>query len=135
MVALNRQGDEEIIKRYREEHPWGMSCSIDLKGCDPAAIRDANMIREFVRQACDLIEMKRYGETKIVKFGDDPRVSGYSMTQLIETSMISAHFADQTDSAYVDLFSCKEYPPTKFAQFCKKFFKAKDMDLNIIFRF
>jgi hypothetical protein len=31
--------------------------------------------------------MRRYGETQVVYFGDDPRVTGFSLTQLIATSL------------------------------------------------
>ena len=48
-------------------------------------------------------------ENAVVHFGDDPKVEGFSMTQLIETSLISGHFANKTMSAYLDIFSCKWY--------------------------
>ena len=83
---------------------------------------------------CDLIQMKRFGETMVVHFGQDPRVSGFSMTQLVETSLISGHFANCTNAVYLDIFSCKEYPPHKTADFCKKFFEAKDMKIHVTFR-
>jgi S-adenosylmethionine/arginine decarboxylase-like enzyme len=47
------------------------------------------------------------------------------MTQLIETSLISAHFANQSNTTYLDVFSCKAYDPEVVAQFAKQFFKAK----------
>jgi len=45
------------------------------------------------------------------------------MTQLIETSLISAHFANQSNTTYLDVFSCKAYDPKTVADFSKKFFK------------
>jgi hypothetical protein len=47
------------------------------------------------------------------------------MAQLIETSLVFGHFANQSNVAYPDIFSCKEYPSKKAADFCKKFFEAK----------
>lgn len=114
--------DSQIIKRYKKEKPWGMSMSVDLYGCNPNTIRDAKKIKQFVLDLCDLIGMKRYEDTQVVNFGEDPRVSGYSMTQLIETSLISGHFANASNAAYLDIFSCKEYPPEKVISFCKSFF-------------
>ena len=127
--------DEEIISLYKKEKPWGMSCSVDLKNCNPKTIRDAEKIKEFVRKLCDLIDMNRFGDTVVVNFGEDERVSGFSMTQLIETSLISGHFANSTNAAYLDIFSCKSYPPVKTAEFCKKFFGAKGYKMNIEFRY
>jgi S-adenosylmethionine/arginine decarboxylase-like enzyme len=126
--------DEELLENYRNQGAWGLYCSIDLKECNPDTIRNAEKIKEFVVQLCELIDMKRYGEAQVVHFGEDPAVTGYSMTQLIETSLISGHFANQTNAAYLDVFSCKAYAPHKAAEFCKQFFEAKDYNLNIVFR-
>lgn len=88
---------------------WGISSSIDIYGCEPSLIRDADHIRKFVVDLCELIGMKRFGDTLIVHFGEDERVAGYSMVQLIETSLISAHFANESNTTYLDVFSCKPY--------------------------
>ena len=127
-----------LIKNYREEFEktaaWGMLTSIDIHGCDSDLIRDPEAIREFTIQLCDLIQMKRFGEPVIVNFGEDERVSGYSLTQLIETSLISAHFANQSNTVYLDVFSCKYYDPDQTAEFAKNFFKGKDYARNIVLR-
>ncbi len=91
--------------------PWGILSCIDLHDCDAKTIRNAEKIRQFVVELCHLIEMKRFGETQVVNFGEEERVAGYSMTQLIETSLISAHFANLTNTTYLDVFSCKVYDP------------------------
>lgn len=136
MIYGNIYGsDEEITSLYEKEKPWGMSCSVDLKNCNPETIRNAEEIKRFAIELCDLIDMKRFGETTVVNFGEDERVSGFSMTQLIETSLISGHFANQTNAAYLDIFSCKSYPPVKTAEFCKKFFGAKEYNLSVNFRY
>lgn len=119
---------------FEAKGSWGILSSIDIHDCDPELIRSAAAIKEFVVQLCDLIEMKRFGETMIVHFGEDERVAGYSMTQLIETSLISAHFANQTNNVYLDVFSCKYYEPEIAAEFAKKFFKGKDYHLNVVMR-
>ncbi|MBC7879641.1 MAG: S-adenosylmethionine decarboxylase [Anaerolineales bacterium] len=82
-------------------------------------MQDADAIREFVKILCDRIKMRRYGETQVVFFGDEPRVQGFSMTQLIETSLISAHFADASRAIYLDVFSCAPYDPEDAAMFLK----------------
>ncbi len=119
---------------FKAKGTWGILTSIDIHTCDPELIRSASAIKEFVIQLCDLIKMKRYGDPVIVHFGEDERVAGYSMTQLIETSLISAHFANQTNNVYLDIFSCKYYEPEKAAEFSKTFFKGKDFNLNVILR-
>jgi len=101
---------------------WGLATSIDIYECDPATIRDAEKIRRFVVELCELIEMRRFGDTLVVHFGEDERVAGYSMVQLIETSLISAHFANLTNTVYLDVFSCKMYDPEVVASFAQKYF-------------
>ncbi len=107
---------------------------VDLQGCNPALIRNAEKIHAFVDALCRLIDMKKFGPTVVVDFGKDPRVSGFSMTQLIETSLISGHFANQSNAAYIDIFSCKVYPPYAAATFAKEFFEAQEVSVTINFR-
>ena len=113
---------------------WGISSSIDLYECDLALMQNADVIREFVKILCNRIKMKRYGETQVVYFGEDPRVTGFSMTQLIETSLISAHFADASCAIYLDVFSCAAYEPKEVAEFAKEYFKAASYTLNVTYR-
>ena len=110
---------------------WGVSTSIDLYNCDLALMQDAEAIREFVKILCDRIQMRRYGETQVVFFGDDPRVQGFSMTQLIETSLISAHFADASKAIYLDVFSCAPYDSEDAARFAMEYFKADSYNLHV----
>lgn len=128
------KNEDLIEKEYREKNAWGLLASIDLHSCNPQKIRSAEEIKRFVIELCILIDMKRFGECIIIDFGEDPRVSGFSMTQLIETSLISGHFVNQTNNAYLDIFSCKYYNPKIVAEFAKEFFKAKDYKINYLLR-
>jgi len=116
--------EDSVVDQFISNGSWGISTSIDIYDCNPDSIRDADMIRRFVVELCELIEMKRYGETQVVYFGDDERVSGFSMVQLIETSLISAHFANQTNAVYLDVFSCKAYDPDVVREFSQEFFEG-----------
>ena len=112
-------------EEFNKDELWGMSLSLDLYDCNPDTIRDADKIKEYVKELCDnVIDMKRYGECQVVHFGDDPKVTGFSMTQLIETSLVSGHFANNTNAAYLDIFSCKWYDVEKMVEFSKNFYEA-----------
>jgi S-adenosylmethionine decarboxylase len=113
---------------------WGVSSCIDLYDCDLLLMQDESAIKHFVRELCELIKMRRFGETQVVRFGDDPRVTGFSMTQLIETSLISAHFADNSRAIYLDVFSCAPYDPTETAVFAAQFFNARHHKVQVIAR-
>jgi len=128
-VGTERSFGEVITSSKEDVVPtpalWGLLSSIDIYGCDPETIRDAEKIKEFVIELCDLIEMKRFGDPVVVHFGEDERVAGYSLVQLIETSLISAHFANQTNTVYLDVFSCKIYDPERVEAFSRNFFAGK----------
>lgn len=113
---------------------WGISTSIDLKECDPVLIRSENVIKKFVEELVKLIDMKAFGAPQIVHFGEDEKVAGFTLVQMIETSLISAHFANLSKSAYIDIFSCKEYSQAIAASFCQKFFCASHMNYTTIKR-
>ena len=113
---------QSIVEQAVAQSVWGVATSIDIYECNAETIRDADKIRQFVAALCELIEMRRYGDTQVVHFGEDERVAGYSMVQLIETSLISAHFANQTNTTYLDVFSCRPYEPEVVADFAQSFF-------------
>ncbi len=125
---------QEVNKKEGEIEVWGVSSCIDLYDCDLALMQNADAIREFVKILCDRIKMRRYGETQVVFFGDEPRVQGFSMTQLIETSLISAHFADASRAIYLDVFSCAPYNSEDVAKFAAEYFKASRYNLHVVQR-
>ncbi len=121
-------------EKYTQAQAWGLSTSVDIYDCDPAAIRDADRIKDFVRQLCDRLDMKRFGECHVVSFGEEERVAGFSMTQLIETSLVSGHFANAANSAYLDIFSCKFFEPKVMAEFATAFFGGSRYRMQVSLR-
>jgi S-adenosylmethionine/arginine decarboxylase-like enzyme len=118
----------------RSGKAWGLCTAVDLQDCNPEFIRDAEHIRRYVVELCELIGMKRFGECQVVKFGEG-RVAGYSMVQLISTSLISGHFADDSNNAYLDIFSCKGYDPAVVEAFSKEFFGASRSLATVTLRY
>ena len=121
-------------KAYDKQDPWGVLTSVDIYGCGQNIIRDAKMIEKFVNALCETIEMKPFGNCRVVHFGVDEKIEGFSMTQLIETSLISGHFANATNTAYLDIFSCKFYEPRDVAEFAMAFFKGDHYKMQIALR-
>ncbi len=111
---------------------WGVSACIDLYDCNLDLMQDEAAIRRFAGELCDLIRMRRFGEAQVVRFGDDPRVTGFSLTQLIETSLVSAHFADHSRAIYLDVFSCAPYDPDAAAAFAARFFQAQRRNVQVV---
>jgi S-adenosylmethionine/arginine decarboxylase-like enzyme len=112
---------------------FGLSTSIDLIECDIDHIQSEKIIQMYIDRLCELIEMKKFGDSDIVHFGDD-KVSGYTFTQLIETSLLSGHFCERKKSAYIDIFSCKEYSAEKISKFTESFFCGKLKQIHSMYR-
>jgi S-adenosylmethionine/arginine decarboxylase-like enzyme len=114
---------------------YGMEVILDLHNCDPKVIRSAKALREFTDKMCKVLDMKKFGKTMTPHFGhDDPKTSGYSMLQFIETSSITGHFSESRNSAYINVFSCRMFSAQKTVNFTKKFFKAKKVIARKIVR-
>ena len=121
-------------ENYEKDGPWGILTSLDLFECNPDFLRSEEKIRKYIIELCEHIDMKRFGDPMIVNFGADPRVAGYSLVQLIETSCISGHFANENNSIYIDIFSCKWYDQEFVEEFTKNFFEAKSVKSYVILR-
>jgi len=124
---LDNFDDSKLKSEFDEKQSWGLATGINLYNCNPEYIRSAEKIKEYVYKLCELIEAERFGECIVVDFGENPRVTGFSMMQLIETSLISGHFGMHSNPfAYLDIFSCKYYNPKTVIEFSVKFFQAKN---------
>jgi len=87
---------------------WGYHLVIDAAGCIPESIRCAANINRFTKTLVKKIDMVAYGEPQIVMFGSGNK-KGYTLVQLIETSNITAHFVEESNDMYLDVFSCKPF--------------------------
>jgi S-adenosylmethionine/arginine decarboxylase-like enzyme len=110
---------------------WGILTSIDLKNCDPNIIKDRIAIATYARRLVNLIEMKAYGNPQIIHFGSCKEVEGFTLVQLIETSLIAGHFVNETNEAFIDIFSCKEYDEKNASSFTFNYFNASNMSVKV----
>lgn len=117
-----------------KEDYWGLLTSINLYECSLELITNKDFIIQTTIELCSLIDMKRFGECQVIHFGEDKRVEGFSMYQLIETSNLSAHFSNESKAVYFDVFSCKKYDPKIVLQFLVEKFKADSATMNVLER-
>lgn len=109
-----------------EREPFGWHLVLDLHGCNPAHIADPEHIAEYARQLVTLIGMKPYGDPIITHFGHaTPKTAGYTLAQMIETSLISGHFSEDRGSAHLDVFSCCPFDALAVVGFSRDWFGAK----------
>lgn len=121
-------------EEYELSKAWGLATAIDLHDCDPDLLKNAEAIKDYAGKLCALIEAKPWGPCHVQHFGVNPDVAGYSMMQLVETSLVSGHFANKTNRIFLDIFSCKYYDAIKAIEFSKEFFRAKDVSFRCLIR-
>jgi S-adenosylmethionine/arginine decarboxylase-like enzyme len=112
---------------------WGYHLILDCSGCNNST-KDKETIYQFVKQLINDIEMIAVGEPVIEYLSPTEENSGYSLMQMIMTSNITAHFVDSTQSAYIDVFSCKEFDNSVVIDLVKKYFSPKKIKTTFLTR-
>jgi len=114
---------------------YGKELILDLFECDPKIIRSKKKILEYSNKICNLIKMKKYGKPICERFGfGKDLTAGFSLVQLIESSLVSGHFSELWNQAFIDIFSCKLFDEKMATNFTKKFFKAKKIKNRVLIR-
>ena len=110
------------VRKTSKRQRWGFHLIVDARDCDPQALRSKEIIRAFVKELVPTIDMVAFGEPQIVMFGTGNK-KGYTLVQLIETSDITAHFVEETNDIYLDVFSCKDFKQSEALDVFRKYFK------------
>ncbi len=118
-----------------DSNTFGMEVVLDLYDCNLETIRSKEKLQEYTRELCQVIGMTPYGAPFAERFGlNEAKTAGYSIVQLIETSSITGHFSEEWNSAYINIFSCKEFDPKQAAEFSKDFFEAERVESTLHIR-
>jgi S-adenosylmethionine/arginine decarboxylase-like enzyme len=120
-------------KRKAPKSYWGYHLIVNAASCNPGAIRSSTTIKGFTKELVKRIDMTAYGPPKVVRFGTG-HLMGYSLMQLIETSNITAHFAEESGDAYFDIFSCKTFNPADALAVIREFFHPKAVQSTFLKR-
>ena len=112
---------------------WGYHLILNGRNCIPTSIRSAQHIGVFTSTLVNQIDMVAYGKPEIVMFGTGNK-KGYTLVQLIETSNICAHFVEESDDMYLDVFSCKPFDEKVVKKVVDDFFSPATVDTKLILR-
>jgi len=77
--------------------------------------------------------MVAYGKPQIIMFGTGNK-KGYTLIQLIETSNICAHFVEETNDMYLDVFSCKDFDPQVVRDVVQQYFGPDSVEATALVR-
>ena len=144
---MNYYDDAVVLDGLAEHHrdpmtlvetrqAYGAELLLDLFGCDPRTIGSGERIAAYAVELCDVIGMKRFGDPVVPYFGlADPKTAGYSLVQLIETSLVSAHFSTAWhDFAAVNVHSCMPFDVPRVVEFSVGFFGAARRSFQVLAR-
>ena len=119
---------------------YGKELILDIHNCDSSTFTRKS-IRNFFKELCDLIEMKR---SRLVWWDDwgvpleeqetERHLKGTSAVQFIETSNIVIHTLDILESVYLNIFSCKTFDANVAKEFSQEWFKGKVANSHVIER-
>ena len=112
---------------------WGYHLILDSSRCIPRAIRNKELIGIFAKELVKKIDMVPFGEPQIQHFGSGNK-AGYTLVQLIETSNIVAHFVEETDDMYLDVFSCKQFNLNDVEIMVQKYFNPIHTNRHYLIR-
>ena len=111
---------------------WGYHLLLDCAGC--SNITDKTHIQNFVNALVKQIHMIPVGDTIIELLLPGESNQGYSVMQLITTSNITAHFVDNNNTAYIDVFSCKDFDFEIVKSVVNQYFKPSKIKETFIHR-
>lgn len=111
-------------RQTRKNGAWGYHLIVNAGGCNPESIRSKENITAFSKALVKRIDMVAYGAPRVVRFGSGNK-QGYTLVQLIETSNIMAHFCEETNDVYLDIFSCKPFRPYDAMQIIDEYFHPR----------
>lgn len=116
----------------QEVEEWGQHLFVDLGECDSSLVRDGEHIKSFMENLISTIGMKQFGEVLLQRFAlHDSKVAGYSAMVFLETSSITSHYAEESNSIYIDIFSCSKIDEDRAISFCVDSFKANWVRSNL----
>ena len=119
---------------------YGLELILDLHDCDASQFT-RSAIEGFFIELCELIDMERcnlyfWDDVGVPEEGrqTDPKTKGTSAVQFILTSTIVIHTLDLVKTAYVNIFSCKDFDADEAAAFTAKWFGSTEWTAEVVTR-
>lgn len=118
-----------------KEKVWGQHVVLDLSGCPKDLLANGDNILAWGNALVKAIDMVAYGKPMLEHFATHAlKTAGYTYVQLIETSNICAHFAENLGEVYIDIFSCRDFDTQLALKVTEEFFQPKVSHLRDFYR-
>lgn len=122
------------------EDYYGKELILDLYDCNSDKFTRKH-IKEYFIKLCDLIEMERedlhfwdYDGVLEEDLPTEAHLLGTSAVQFIKTSNIVIHTLNITRTAYLNIFSCKDFDENIAKDFSKSWFEGEVLNDEVIYR-
>ena len=104
-----------------------MHLVIDGFGGDHSKMWDAELVRNFLYEYPDSLEMTRITEPQVLEYqAPKPEDSGVSGFVIIAESHISIHTFPQKSYVNIDIFSCQPFDHERALEDAKKLFELQE---------
>jgi S-adenosylmethionine/arginine decarboxylase-like enzyme len=114
---------------------FGQHLAMNLYDCPQYVLASSTALADYVAKLVDEIGMVAYGPTRIEHFGHAlPQTSGFTVVQMIETSLISGHMVDAERTAWWDVFSCKPFDVDKALALTEEYFNPEVLEWKVLYR-
>ncbi len=113
-------------------HYYGKHMMITAERCN-TAILEKGIMSNFLIQLADDIDMIRFGEPLVERFGDGIHV-GLSAVQLITTSALMTHTNDEARDLYLDVFSCKWFDEQAVIERVEEVYDPENINFQVVLR-
>ena len=104
---------------------------LDFNGCPKKLLTDKENILNWSKELVEAIDMIAYGDPIVEHFASHSyEAAGYTLLQMIETSNIADHFAENIEKVYINVFSCKAFDVEVALGVCKKYFSPAKANMH-----
>lgn len=119
---------------------YGIETIIDLHNCNTAKFNRRD-IKTYFALVCKLLDVRPEDcyfwddlYTPEEKQQTEPKTKGTTAIQFILTSNITIHTLDLLATAFVNVFSCKDYDPQLVEEATVRFFNATQYQTTLVAR-
>ena len=112
---------------------FGLHLMLDMYGCDPQLLNDANFLYTVLDDLPEKINMRKLTKPYLVTTPGNGQKDpgGWSGFVIIEESHISVHTFVKRGFITIDVYSCQQFDTELALSYFKEKFKSEDVEVYI----
>jgi hypothetical protein len=117
------------FKRLRAGGLWGISTSMTLGACDAEALNEMRFAEFVPALSTAVLHRAATGPSAITGYGES-----YRLVHCLDAVLIAAEINSRARTAALDLFSFTVSAPSSTAEWCRRFFGNRSMQVTVALR-